>query len=487
MYAGNGAQIISPVDRDIAARIGANGAPWAHVDLLTSSEAVGGLPTAYRLPTQALLVRLLQGRGDLLPGLGLDDDDAVVGGIDAAVTDAYVAACAASQSRHRAANAAPGGCPLRVAYTAMHGVGRPFAQAMAAAFGLPPYVETPAQVAPDPSFPTVAYPNPEEGAGALALAMETAAGAGCQLILANDPDADRLAVAVATGDGGFRVLTGNEIGALLADWCWTSHVAAGGTGKGVWMAVSAVSSQLVAAMAAAEGFGYRPCLTGFKWMGNAMAEFEGRGERTLFSYEEAIGFACGDVVRDKDGVTAAAVFAEMAQAYARRGGTVLGRLAEIYAKYGCHVSNNGYLTVPDPAVSSAIFARLRNGGCYWARVPPADGAPPSAGQGYAVVGVRDLTATPGAPRGWDSSAPDGLPTLPVSSSGNMLTFTFRGAATATVTLRTSGTEVGGQPGERGGEGEGEGWGGWVGGRGLRFSRCSSARVCAPAASRLHRF
>jgi phosphomannomutase len=158
VYDANGAQIVSPVDKAIAGRIGAleNQAPWAHADLLTPSD--GGLATAYALPTDELLARLAAVRGALLPGYGPGQAP-----LDDAVTGAYVAAVTASQCRHGASNAA--GCPVKVAYTAMHGVGRPFAQAMAAAFGLPPYVETPAQVQPDPDFPTVDYPNPEEGKG----------------------------------------------------------------------------------------------------------------------------------------------------------------------------------------------------------------------------------------------------------------------------------------------------------------------------------
>jgi phosphomannomutase len=335
-----------------------------------------------------------------------------------------------------------------------------------------------------------AYFPPAPHPAALALAMATADAAGCALILANDPDADRLAVAawvpadpadaglVRTpgAPGEWRVFTGNEIGALLAAWAWECHVAGGGTGKGercgresgswlasgcvglaltrlvvhpfavpplpssppkplplltgAWMAVSAVSSKLVRAIAAAEGFGFKEVLTGFKWHGTAMAAAQAAGERVLFSFEEAIGFACGDVVRDKDGVGAAAVFAEMAQHLARtRGVSVVARLGEIYARYGHYVSANGYVIVDDPSKSAAIFARLRAGGSFVGRLPL------PGGRGLAVTGIRDLTATPGCPRGWDSGAPGGLPSLPVSSSGNMVTLTF--ANRAEVTLRTS--------------------------------------------------
>ena len=418
VYAGNGSQIVPPVDVAIAAAIRdpSNATPW--------SALVG----VYALSNAELEARL---RGDA----GVTDplDDLWAG---------YTADTTASQCRRKAANA---GGKVRITYTAMHGVGTPYMLATFAAFGHPAPALTTAQCTPDPEFSTVAFPNPEEGRGALALAIATAEAAGSTLILANDPDADRLAVAERGADGEWRVFSGNELGILLAGWVWQGHVEGGGGPAGVRMVSSAVSSAQLAAMARVEGFQFTEVLTGFKWMGNEMAAARGAGERVLFAYEEAIGFACGDVVRDKDGVCAAAVVAEMAQAEAETGGTLAMRLAAADAKYGAFERNNGYLVVDDPAKTTAMFDRLRNGGHYWAR----------GGPGLVITGVRDLTSTPTAPGGYDSSTPDGLPRLPVSAGGQFLTYTFGNGVR--LNLRSSGTEpklkwyaeLGGGAGDRG--------------------------------------
>ena len=233
--------------------------------------------------------------------------------------------------------------------------------------------------------------------------------------------------------GAWRVFTGNEIGALLAAWRWRAYLeAAPGGAAGAspayraagFMCASAVSSKFLARMAAAEGFEYQETLTGFKWMGNAMAAAEARGAAPLFAFEEAIGFACWRGVRDKDGVSAAALFAEMAGALAREGRSCSGALGALFERYGAICCNNGYLVVRDAAVTQAIFARLQAGGRYWARC-----------RSLGIAGVRDLRAP-----GWDSAnvAGGGAPTLPLSASSHMLTYTFTNGVTAT--LRSSGTE-----------------------------------------------
>lgn len=393
VYWANGSQIIPPHDSGIAHHIDANLQPWAGLDYKGATE-------------QAIRSN---------PLCAPDNTDAVVA--------SYINAISGSLCRHRAANGDASLPRVSIAYTAMHGVGLPFATAMFAAFGHSPFVPTPAQVEPDPSFPTVAFPNPEEGKGALKLAMETADAHGCSIILANDPDADRLAVAEwvpASGNanagagrqpgqpGSWRVFSGNEIGALLAHWAWTCHVAGGGTGKDAVMVASTVSSKLLASMAAVEGFTFQETLTGFKWMGNAMAEHEAAGRQVLFAFEEAIGFACGSIVRDKDGVSGAAVFAEMAQSLARAGVTCSQHLDALYKRYGYFVSNNYYLFVDDPAKTVAIFRRLRNEGHYWSRLGD-----------VGITATRDLT-TPG----WDSESrlEAGKPSLPVSSGTQMITY-----------------------------------------------------------------
>ena len=248
MYADNGAQIISPVDKMITAQIEANLAPWEackRLYALSDAALEAALPSA---TTTTATCRL-----------DIDDE----------ATHAYIAAISAAQCRHRELNVSS----PRVCYTAMHGVGTPFSTLAFAAFGLPPFVLTPEQVLPDPEFRTVKFPNPEEGKGALACAMAAATAAGATLILANDPDADRLAVAEwVAKDGAWRVFTGNEIGALLADWEWRCYLEqqqqqrmgdrettpaaseGGSLYPHAWMVASTVSSGLLRAMAAEEGF-----------------------------------------------------------------------------------------------------------------------------------------------------------------------------------------------------------------------------------------
>jgi phosphomannomutase len=424
VYGGNGAQIIPPTDEGIAAAILAHQAPWA---------AYGGAVDGG------------SGEAALLAHPLVEDPAPLVA--------QYTAALSGALCRHAAENADPALPRPGITYTAMHGVGRPFAVAAFAAFGHPPFTPVAAQVEPDAAFPTVEYPNPEEGKGALALAFAAADAAGDSLVLANDPDADRLAVAewapegVPEGGGGggggrwaprargargaWRVFTGNEVGALLAAWEWRCYRARGGAPRDAVMFASTVSSKFLAAFAAAEGFAFEETLTGFKWMGNAMAGAEARGRVPLFAFEEAIGFCCGGVVRDKDGVGAAAVVAEMAGALAREGRTLAGALADLATRYGAFAGNNGYVFVDDPAKTDAIFARLVNEGRYWAAAGRGGGD--GAALPLRIVAVRDLRAP-----GFDSEQPRCAPALATSSGSNMLTYKFDNGVVAT--LRSSGTE-----------------------------------------------
>lgn len=293
-------------------------------------------------------------------------------------------------------------------------------------FHLPAFVSTPEQQEADPEFPTVEFPNPEEGKGALACAMATADGAGATLILANDPDADRLAVAERQEAGEWRVFTGNELGAILGAWQWEQWLAAhpgadAAAKRNVCMIASTVSSKMLGSMAAAEGFRFFETLTGFKWLGNKAIELREEGAEVLLSFEQAIGFCVGNVVDDKDGVTAAAVFAEMAHQLHSRGLTIAAFFASLQEKYGYFLANDGYVISRDRAVTDRIFERIRNGGRYWLRVGR-----------WRIAHIRDLTD------GVDTSTDTGRPTMPVSKGSHMITFTMGNGAV--VTLRTSGTE-----------------------------------------------
>jgi len=159
-------------------------------------------------------------------------------------------------------------------------------------------------------------------------------------------------------------------------------------------------------------------------------ELQQQNITTLFSYEESIGFCVGDLVNDKDGVSAAAVFVEMAEQLKRQGKSVSEHMASLYEEYGVFCCNNKYFKCYDPAVTNRLFDRLRAGGEYWKAVGK-----------YPIKHIRDLGTTSYYPNGYDSSTSDKLPTLPVNdpvASGQMITYTFENGCVAT--LRTSGTE-----------------------------------------------
>jgi phosphomannomutase len=213
---------------------------------------------------------------------------------------------------------------VKITYTAMHGVGRKCVENIFEVFGLAPFIPVLAQVDPNPDFPTVAFPNPEEGKGALKLSMETADANGSNVILANDPDADRLAAAEKDG-GSWHIFTGNELGIILGHWMFEQLVQNKKDVDRSKIAVlnTTVSSKALAAFAKAEGLYYEETLTGFKWLGTAIERLEKSGYTFLFAFEEAIGYMVRSVPLDKDGVSAAAVFAEMAHYLYGKGTTIL--------------------------------------------------------------------------------------------------------------------------------------------------------------------
>ena len=232
---------------------------------------------------------------------------------------------------------------LRLVYTAMHGVGHRLALRGLAEAGFHGVVDVPTQADPDGTFRTVAFPNPEEK-GALDRAIAVAREANAELILANDPDADRLAVAVAV-DGGWRLLSGNEIGILLcADALDSMPLPAGMKQKLVITTI--VSSSFLSRMAKDKGASYAETLTGFKWIANKAMERAPQGEHFACGYEEALGYSVGPLVRDKDGVSAAVRFAEMARALKEKGQSVLDRLDELFVAHGLSHAVNWSVTMP---------------------------------------------------------------------------------------------------------------------------------------------
>ncbi|KAL0206236.1 hypothetical protein P9112_001543 [Eukaryota sp. TZLM1-RC] len=310
---------------------------------------------------------------------------------------------------------------LKITYTAMHGTGYKYATLAAEAAGLSPLVPVMCQVLPDPDFPTIEFPNPEEGEGALSEAMKTADDNNSTIILAHDPDADRLAVAEKQRDGKWKVFTGNEIGALIGWWryhCWKQEKGQQPGAKAAMLA-STVSSKFLGSMAKKEGFLFNETLTGFKWLGHAMIDLQAEGYDVLLAYEQAIGFATG-LVKDKDGVSALVVFNELANHLAAMDILLSEQYEKLSDEYGHFVSKDGYFICEDQQIIDEIFARIRNNGEYLKL------------EGYEIARIRDLTKP-----GLDTAFEDKKPKLPVSSS-HMITWTFENGAV--VTLRTSGTE-----------------------------------------------
>ena len=299
---------------------------------------------------------------------------------------------------------------VRFCYTAMHGVGTEYAQAMARRIGIKQnsMILVTEQCQPDPDFSTVKFPNPEE-AGALDLAIKVATENNVNLIIANDPDADRLGVAEFNGE--WRILTGDEIGTLIASELLRTP------GPRRAMLSSAVSSRMISRMCERNGIHWEETLTGFKWLGNRALELRGAGYDVIFAYEEALGYMCHDIVLDKDGVLAMCVVLGLAQRLYATNESLSSELSRLYAEYGFYASSNFYLPVV-PAQVSTLMKKLRP--C------------PDTFADRKVTRFRDLT------NGYDSS---GECTLPSSKSNEMVTLwmTFDDVS-ATMTVRGSGTE-----------------------------------------------
>lgn len=302
VYLGDGPQIVSPVDAQIAACIAA-------VD-----------------PTTVPLA---------------EPDDRLIGSLADDAVNAYVRF--AASVRHR-----PEVTSVPIAYTPMHGVGGPIAMAVfeAAGFERPAVVES--QWAPDPAFPTVAFPNPEEP-GAMDRVIELAQSTGAVLAIANDPDADRLGAAIPQADGSWRRLGGNEIGWLLAD-----HVLAHTTGDDRLVVTTVVSSSQLAQMADRHGVHFLETFTGFKYIGRAALDHP--EWRLVFAYEQALGYLVAARPLDKDGITAALLLAEIAAVAAAEGRTIQDHLDALAVTYGRHLIDERSIRMPPAAGVARVDA-----------------------------------------------------------------------------------------------------------------------------------
>lgn len=267
---------------------------------------------------------------------------------------------------------------VRVALTPLHGVGGALAVEVLRAAGFSDIHTVASQFDPDPDFPTVAFPNPEEPGAADAL-LELAADVKADIAIALDPDADRCAVGIG-GPEGWRMLTGNETGWLLGDYLLSRL--RGNRASSAVVASSVVSSRMLASIAQRYGARHVETLTGFKWL--ARADVGLPGAALVYAYEEAIGYCVDpDAVRDKDGISAAVLACDLVSALRDRGASVAGALDELALRHGVHVTDAVSRRVADVAEASGVMARLR-----------AD--PPGALAGFPVT-ATDLLRRPGPP------------------------------------------------------------------------------------------
>lgn len=252
-----------------------------------------------------------------------EPDDPLIERVDDGLVDRYVKWAASRRL-------VPGAViDVVVAHTSLHGVGGEVLRRVFAAAGARAPEVVPEQHEPDGAFPTVSFPNPEEP-GAMDRVIELARSTSARIALANDPDADRLGVAIPDR-GSWRRLSGDEIGWLLAD-----HVLRHTAGADRLVVTTLVSSSLLGEMAARHGVSFAETSTGFKWIADAVRERAGR--RLVFAYEQALGYLVGDRPLDKDGIVAALVMAELTSELHATGSSVAGRLDEIAAEYGRHLT-----------------------------------------------------------------------------------------------------------------------------------------------------
>ncbi len=269
------------------------------------------------------------------------------------VAEAYVEAVVALPS--------DGPRDIVAVYTPMHGVGRDTLVEAVSRAGFPPLHVVRDQAEPDPDFPTVAFPNPEEP-GAMDLALKLSSEVGADIIVANDPDADRCAVGVRDGEA-YRMLTGDQVGVLLGDFLLRKGV------QGTY-AASIVSSDLLGRQAAAHGQPWEQTLTGFKWLGKIPT--------LVFGYEEALGYSVApDIARDKDGVSAIITVLELAAALKAEGRSLIDQLDDIYREHGLHATAQLSVRVEDLSIIARAMETLRT-------------SPPSSLGGLAVTSVDDL-------------------------------------------------------------------------------------------------
>jgi phosphomannomutase len=347
-YWGNGAQIVPPVDVGVA-------------------RAIERAPSAKEMPR--LPIDDAKAKGLVVP-------------VGAKLEAEYLAEVKKLSVREGGERA------IKIVYTPLHGVGDKLMRRALTDAGFPHVLSVPEQQKPDGAFPTVDFPNPEEK-GAMDLAFALARDRDADLVIANDPDADRLAVALPISAGvtskvGYVQLTGNQVGVLLGHYLLTGGLQdedrAATTGGEPLVIASIVSSPMLGVIARELGAHYEEVLTGFKWIANRAMDLEKeRGLRFVFGFEEALGYTVGDLVRDKDGISAAVLFAELVATVRSRKSTVLAHLESLYRRYGLYTSSQVNVT----RKGTAGLAELR------AIMDGLRTSPPRSIGDHEVVSVRD--------------------------------------------------------------------------------------------------
>ena len=316
----------------------------------------------------------------------------------------------------KARSVRPGICKtagLKLVYSPLNGSGLVPVMRVLQDIGIDDITIVPEQQYPDGNFPTCPYPNPEIFE-ALRLGLELAEKTGADLMLATDPDADRVGIAMKCPDGTYELVSGNEVGVLLLDYISAARIENGTMPEKAVAVKSIVSTPLADAVAKNYGVELRSVLTGFKWIGDQIANLEATGEvdRFIFGFEESYGYLAGPYVRDKDAIIGSMLICEMAAYYRSIGSSIKQRLEEIYAKYGRYLNKVDSYEFPGLSgmdKMAGIMDDLRKN-------------PPAEIGGYAVVKVTD----------YKKSEETGLP------AANVLIFKLDGGAE--VIVRPSGTE-----------------------------------------------
>ena len=316
----------------------------------------------------------------------------------------------------KARSVRPGICKtagLKLVYSPLNGSGLVPVMRVLSVIGIDDVTIVPEQKYPDGNFPTCPYPNPEIFE-ALRLGLELAQKEGADLMLATDPDADRVGIAMKCPDGTYELVSGNEVGVLLLDYICAGRIENGTMPENAVAVKSIVSTPLADAIAAHYGVELRNVLTGFKWIGDQIAQLEAAGEvdRFIFGFEESYGYLAGPYVRDKDAIIGSMLICEMAAYYRSIGSSLKQRLEEIYAEYGRYLNKVDSFEFPGLSgmdKMAGIMEDLR-------RNPPSDIA------GYKVVKATD----------YQKPEETGLP------AANVLIYSLEGGAT--VIVRPSGTE-----------------------------------------------